>query len=415
MTEDRSTPTGPTGPAPEPPVTSSPTATATAPPPPAPPPAPPGTGETPEPPPEGVDPRSAMTPGIILIMIGVALLAAQSIPGLSLWSMWPLFIIVPGLAQMFLPGKHGWNIQHFFDGMVTVAVGLILLGNSTGYLSWSVWWEILRLWPVLLISAGLGILGRATHQSWVRALGTVVVLLAFAYAVAVSYSGTTVRFMGSPSGQPFSFTKPLGSSDEASLTLKSGVGEITVDGTVARKVAVEGVTPFGPPSFSTESVGNTTDVVFELTKQDSFTMYPGAPSARVEALLSDTATWDVVLDTGVSSLDADLSDVAVDRLELTTGVSSNVIRLGVPPVGTTEGRVMVKAGVASVKILVPSGAEVRVESDSGLIGHDIDESFTSLGGGRWETPGFSAAQQSGEPVWIISANSGVGSFAVATY
>jgi len=412
MTEDRNTPTGPTGPAPEPPVTSSPTATA--PPPAAPPPSPPAPGGAPEPP-EGVDPRSAMTPGIILIMIGVALLAAQSIPGLSLWAMWPLFIIVPGLAQMFLPGKRGWSIQQFFDGLVTVAIGVILLGNSTGYLSWSVWWEILRLWPVLLISAGLGILGRATHQGWVRALGTVVVLLAFAYAVAVSLSGTNVRFMGSPSGAPFSFTRPMGTSENASLTLKSGVGEIFVDGTVARRVAVEGVTPFGPPSFTTESAGGSTDVVFELTKQDSFTMYPGAPSARVEALLSESATWDVVLETGVASLDADLSDVPVDTLELSTGVSSNLVRLGDPPDGTSEGRVTVKAGVASVRILVPSDAEVRVESDSGLIGHDIDDSFTSLGGGRWETPGFSAAQQSGQPVWIISANSGVGSFAVATY
>ena len=415
MTEDPNAGSGPDGSAPVPPVTSSPTAA----PPPVPPPVlPPSAPRAPEPPPTPDDHRrrgGGVTAGIVLILVGLALLLAQFVPGLSLWQLWPLFIIVPGLVQCFMPGKDGWSAQQFFDGLVTVTIGGILLANTTGYLPWDVWWEIVQLWPVLLISAGLAILGRATRQSWVRALGTAVVLIAFAYAVSVSYSGVATRWVGAPAGESFSFTQPVSTDDEPSLTLKAGVGEIVMGGTAGRRVAIQGVSPFGPPSFVSETAGGTTDVTFELTSEDSFVTYPGAPTARVEALLSEWVPWEVTLDTGVSSLEADLSGVPLSRLELKTGVSSNTIKIGDPPLGPDEGRVIVKSGVSSVKILVPSDAEVRVESDSGLTSHAIDDSLESLGGGRWETPGFSAAQQAGEPVWIISASSGLGSVAVSTY
>ena len=417
MTEDPNAGPGPDIPTPVPPVTSSPTV----PPPPVPPPVPPTSVQptappTPPPPTDGNGRRGGgATAGIVLIFVGLALLMAQFVPGVSLFQLWPLFIIVPGLVQCFFPGKDGWSAERFFDGLVTVTVGGILLANTTGYLPWDVWWEIVQLWPVLLISAGLGILGRATRQTWVRALGTAVVLLAFAYAVSVSYSTTAARWAGAPAGESFSFTQPVATGDEASLTLDAGVGEIVVDSTLGRRVAIKGVSPFGAPSFVSETSGGTTAVAFELTSGTNFVTYPGAPTARVEALLSQSVPWEVALNTGVSSLDADFSDVEVGRLELKTGVSSSTLKMGDPPIGPDEGHVIVRSGVSSTKILVPSTAQVRVESDSGLTSHQIDASIESLGGRRWETPGFSTAQQAGEPVWVISVSSGVGSVAVSTY
>ncbi len=193
------------------------------------------------------------------------------------------------------------------------------------------------------------------------------------------------------------------------------MGEIALDGMTARSVTVEGVSPFGAPSFSADTAGGTTNVVFKLTDQTGFISYPGAPTARVEASLSEWTPWDVRLETGVSSLDADLSEVEVKSLVLETGVSSSTIRLGDAPDGPEEGRVNVESGVASVKILVPKDSQVRVESDSGLTTHQIDPALVPLGGRTWETPGFSAAQQGGDPVWMITTSSGIGSVVVATY
>ncbi len=202
MTEEPNVESGQQAPPPVPPVTSSPTVTpsSAAPQPPSvvppvqPPTVQPPVPPAPEPPPpDGQGRRSGVTAGIVLILVGAALLLAQFVPGVSLWQLWPLFVIVPGIVQCFVPGKDGWSVQQFFDGLVTVTIGLILLANTTGYLAWGVWWEIVQLWPVLLISAGLGILGRATHQGWLRVVGTLVVLAAFAYAVSISYYAVARR------------------------------------------------------------------------------------------------------------------------------------------------------------------------------------------------------------------------------
>jgi hypothetical protein len=231
----------------------------------------------------------------------------------------------------------------------------------------------------------------------------------------MSYTGAPSQWVGAPGGESFSFSQPVVGGEDATLTLESGVGEIAVGGTSARQVVVEGVSPFGPPTFASETAGGTTSVSFKLTDQSSFISYPGAPTARVEASLSQWTPWDVRLETGVSTLDADLSSVDVRSLVLETGVSSSTIRLGDAPDGPEEGRVNVESGVASVKILVPADAQVRVQSDSGLTAHEIDPALKSLGGREWETPGFSAAQQSGDPVWVITTSSGIGTVAVSTY
>lgn len=389
--------------------------TATATPPPAgptPPISPPSAPEPPEPPHQR---SGGVTAGIILILIGVAMLVARTIPGVAVWELWPFFVIVPGLVQCFSPGKDGWSINRFFDGLVTVTIGVILLGNTTGYLSWGVWWQILMLWPVLLISAGLGILGKATGQEWVRVLGTIAVLAAFAYAAVTSYTGMTIQpVMGTPSGQEFTFSEPQGSTDEATLTMKSGVGELTVDDGTGL-VRIDGVTPFGDPTFSVDRSGSSADVRFNLTEQDSFMLYPGSPSARVDTELGSDVEWDVNIDSGVSRLDADLSGVPVSRLTLKTGVSDNTVRLGEVPAGVDEARASFQSGVSSVRVFVPADAEVRVESDSGLTGHQISSDFVSKGGGRWETEGYEAARSAGRPVWVISVKSGVGSFILDTY
>jgi hypothetical protein len=352
--------------------------------------------------------------GIVLILIGMALLVAQLLPNVSILMLWPLLIIVPGLVQCFTPGHEGWTIHRFFDGLVTIAIGLIFLGNTTGVLSWGVWWQVLQLWPVLLISAGLGILGKSMGQDWIRVLGTVAVLFAFALAVTTSSSGSPLRIVGVPGGEPFKFSEPVGSVQRAELRLGAGVGEIRID-SGSDLVSIQGESPFSAPQYSASVAGSTARVEFQLTDEDGFTVYPGSTSARVDAKLSDRVVWDLEIDSGVSALDADLSDVRVNSMRLKTGVSSNRVMLGAVPPGVAEANLAIDTGVSSVTVLVPASAHVRVESESGLTGHDIAKGLVSQGGGVWQTSGYDQAVSTGSGVWTIKVKSGVGSVTVDTY
>jgi hypothetical protein len=351
----------------------------------------------------------------VLILLGVAILAARALPGVSLWMLWPFFVIVPGVVQCFTPGSEGWTVYRFLDGLVTVAVGVILLGNTTGYLSWSVWWQVLSLWPVLLISAGLGILGKAVGQGWLRAAGTVVVLLALGFAAATSGAGTVLMPLGATGGAPFSYTEPLGTTTQAELDLKVGVGQVTMDtGAPSDLVAITGTSPWGSPTFVATRSGSAVTMSFELPGSQGIAVYPGSVSARTDVALSEASAWDVTVDSGVSSLDADLSGVPVGNLLLKTGVSTNRIRLGRVPQGATQAQMRVESGVASVDITIPRDAEARIVWESGLTGHTISSDFVSVDGG-WQTSGYEDAKNAGAGVWLITVKTGLGSFSADTY
>jgi hypothetical protein len=57
--------------------------------------------------------------------------------------------------------------------VILIGLGVVFLLNNLGVLAWSVWEVILRLWPILLVAAGLDLLlgRRSIWGSWNGASG----------------------------------------------------------------------------------------------------------------------------------------------------------------------------------------------------------------------------------------------------
>lgn len=131
--------------------------------------------------------RGGIGVGLVLIAVGLTLLAVQFIPGVSWGELWPLIIVAIGFGQMVTPG---WGeergIMRVMDGFGTMLIGLVFLGNTLGYIEWSVWFVLLTLWPALLIAAGISIIGKGIGQQWLRAVAPLVIWAALAIAVASS-------------------------------------------------------------------------------------------------------------------------------------------------------------------------------------------------------------------------------------
>jgi len=68
-------------------------------------------------------------------------------------------------------------------GILLVSAGVIALLNTTGALSWSVWWDMWRLWPMLLVLWGLNIIFHRFHPIIIGAvvLAFVAVVVGFAF------------------------------------------------------------------------------------------------------------------------------------------------------------------------------------------------------------------------------------------
>ncbi|MDD3631471.1 MAG: DUF5668 domain-containing protein, partial [Atribacterota bacterium] len=71
------------------------------------------------------------------------------------------------------------SLTRFLKGLVIILVGAILLLNNLNILEWAVWPNILKLWPLLLISVGISLIFRK-RLSW---LGPLVILLGIVFGI----------------------------------------------------------------------------------------------------------------------------------------------------------------------------------------------------------------------------------------
>lgn len=380
-----------------------------APPPPAPPAAPPATGvQAPPPAPGGHrGGGGAIWFGVVLLLVGIGVLMGRIAPGLDLWGFWPaslagLLFIIFGIRGMFWPPPaDDTRLNKVVEGLTGISVGVILLANSVGALSWSLWWSVLSLWPVLLVSAGLDLIGKGLRASWIRVFSSAVVLCALwygAFVLPATSSHWTWFSTGSAQAEPFAFSKP---SDPDVRTgeayIEGPVGAMTImDG--SDLVKASGRSTFGEPTLTTSVSGSKASV--EIRSEQGGTVLFGMGDPRIDVELDRDVVWDLTLDSGVSELKASLEDLRLSGLHVKTGVSDAEIELGDRPDGDVE--VTFDSGVSQVTIRVPEGTAVRVNREAGISNTSVDSALESVSGG-WESAGYASARDR----YTITLKSGV--------
>ena len=83
------------------------------------------------------------------------------------------------------------NIARIRTGVIFICCGIVLLLNTLDYVSWSVWFKILSLWPVLLIAIGIELIFKKTLLSFLALLSPIIMILAILGPVYFSYDQWT--------------------------------------------------------------------------------------------------------------------------------------------------------------------------------------------------------------------------------
>lgn len=357
--------------------------------------------------------RGALWWGVVLVLLGAALLAGQFLPGIEPWRLWPLIIIALGVRQTFGPSSGRWSVRNLAEGITTIVLGLVFLGQMTGYLAWNVWLNILLLWPLLLVSFGLEIIGKALRNEWVRALGSLVVAAGLAYgALVMTPSG------GSPFWVPVAgeaerfelFAEHEAGIDTGTARIEGAVGTMSVTAG-NHLVAAEGATPF-EPVFDVETDASEADVRVGLGSGGGW--WPAGGRTSLDVALDEEVAWDLEVNAGVSSYELDLQDLVLRRLKLDAGVSEGTLTLGGLGEADEAVPVEVNAGVSSITIRVPRDYPVRVELDAGLTGIDVKGEWDTR---REENTRFYESDEFSDDgaYWDIVIKAGVGSVTVEYY
>lgn len=74
------------------------------------------------------------------------------------------------------PAERGVDWGRLADGVFLAGLGVFAYLSASGRLPWTFWFDVLTLWPIMLVTAGLRIAVGHTRQAWMVVLGPLVVL-----------------------------------------------------------------------------------------------------------------------------------------------------------------------------------------------------------------------------------------------
>jgi hypothetical protein len=351
--------------------------------------------------------------GILLIIIGVVMLFGRFVPWFDVFRLWPLIVIVSGAFQMARPRGEA-VIKRVAEGAGTIAVGLVLLGDSFGVISWGVWLTMLSLWPLLLVALGIELLGRGLHLDWVRALSNVLLILGLVYGVFVLGPGWRSGGLSLGGGNVVAYQ--TSAPHDARLTagvaaVKVGAARLSIRAG-DQLAAISGSGASGArPRLVTSVTGGVADVTVS-DRTEGIVVLPPA-DRTVDLALDRTLEWRRLrLDVGAAEAEADLRDLSVGAVDLNVGASSVRVWIGKK---APDVKVNVSGGVTAVTVMVPADATVTVDSKSGLSAVNVPPAFKHLSG----IPAFGesswAAAGSGGPTIAIALSSGMSSLDIQTY
>ncbi len=270
--------------------------------------------------------------------------------------------------------------------VLLIAIGAVLLLNTLGILEWSVWLSIIRLWPVLLIAAGLDLLlGR--HSVWGSLLAAVLVLGVLAGALWLASADVAPGGAGLVAE---SVQQPLGAATSAEVVVSPAVGRLQMEALPEEASLVQGTIYRGRNEEVEQVLDSGTRATYTLQAGDVSWVPFGTWSF-------DRRLWDVGLSPGVvldleAELGAgeavlDLTGLQLERLEVDVGVGRVEIRL--PAEGRFEASI--DGAIGETVIVIPGGLEARIQASTALAVRNMPAGYRR-DGDVYTSPGYEGAE-----------------------
>ncbi len=266
-------------------------------------------------------------------------------------------------------------------GILLVLLGALLFLQTTGVVSWALWLELARFWPVALIAGGVSILlGRKFP---VLASFVAILLLVGAVGAAAFF------FVADEESFVSEISEPLDGAEFLELEVEFGAGELRISDLPA------GSTDLLQAKLS--GYGSNAEVVSRVTRsenraevklenvQNSF--FNIDINRELEVKIASDVEIDLLIQSGAGDISIDLERLRVTNLDLEAGaVSAELVTPA--QAGFTDATIGI--GAASLEITVPEDVAARIRVDAGMSSVDIDDRFPKVNGVH-ESPGYDAA------------------------
>jgi hypothetical protein len=278
--------------------------------------------------------------------------------------------------------------------VILIGLGIIFLLNSLGVLAWGVWEVIFRLWPILLIAAGLEIiLNRLSIWGSLLALVLTVAIVAGALWLLGPDIGTRRIVAGEEVSQA------LGGATRAEVVIEPGVGSLHVEAlpesAEAREVLlpssalVEGVVDVGRGRRVNRHfavAGGTATFTLRSEGEIIGPFFWWGDQPRWELGLAPEVPLELDIGFGVGLADVDLTDLTVDDLKLSMGIGRTIVTL--PDEGRFQAKI--EGAIGETVVVIPAGLAARVQVDTGLSVSDLPDGYQQRDD-VYTSPGYASA------------------------
>jgi len=268
--------------------------------------------------------------------------------------------------------------------VILIGIGVIWLLNNMGLLAWSVWETIFRLWPILLIAAGLEIiLNRLSVWGSLLALVLTVAILAGALWLLGPYVGTERAVAGEEVRQA------LGGATQAEVVIEPGVGSLHVEALPESTNLVEGVIRVGRGQRVKRDfaiAGKTATLTLRSGGEVIGPFFWWGDQRNWELGLAPEVPLELEVSFGVGRADIDLTGLTVSNLKVSMGVGQTIVTL------PSEGRFQAKieGAIGETIVVIPAGMAARIHVNTGLAARGLPASFQRQDD-VYTSPGYASA------------------------
>ena len=292
-------------------------------------------------------------------------------------------------------------------GLTFLLIGTILLANTLEILEWSVWSNIIRLWPLLIVGLGFSLIFRGKSLSF---MGPLIIFLGIIVGVGASYMGinfeeeivreiktlsreiiievekipetevaleteiipeieTAPETEISPETETPLETKEYPEIEKASIGLNLDVGKLTLG--ESTPLLYECVSQYRYKEFEPFEEFSRTE------KEANILIYHSQVIKRRisnnignhwQLKLNNKIIYDLSIKTGAIDTDCNLSGFKVEKLDIESGASN--INLVLPQY---DSEIIIDTGVSNINIAIPKNVGATVNIDSGIAIKDLDD------------------------------------------
>lgn len=279
--------------------------------------------------------------------------------------------------------ESNFNPFSIFWGLLLVQMGVLFILQNFNILHINLS-NIFKLWPILIIAAGISILSIKGKISTV----VMSILLAGILAlISLAAIGTIQPQSSSSDGvSKVSIEKRSNDISEAQVILKTGAGKLSINSDSIDEIVKAKLESTHSELHQQTSIQNGIQIISLLTEGQN-EWWRGEYKNDLDVTLNQDLPLKLSIETGASSTNADLSKIILQQLKIDSGASEVKVKLGNKS-NVTD--ITIDAGMSSLTFSIPKESGVRLEVDSGMSSQDT-KGLRDVGDGRFESENYESA------------------------